>query len=380
MQKTYQHQFPEYQSRRPLPGPLRALANLDFILLFMILLLSSFGLVVLYSASEQSYSIMVRQSSYLAAAFGGMFILAQIDPRHLERLATPMFIVGTLLLIAVLLVGTGAKGAQRWLAIPGLPRFQPSEIMKLVVPIMVASYLARRPLPPSLKHLFFSLVFIMISVGLIARQPDLGTSILIGASGLFVIFLAGVPWKVIAIALVAALASLPGLWFLMRDYQRQRVLTLLDPERDPLGAGWNTIQSKIAIGSGGMEGKGWLNGTQSHLDFLPEGHTDFIIAVLGEELGFLGVLSVMLLYLLIVARGAYIAFTADGTFNRLLAGSITLTFFVYVFVNVGMVSGLLPIVGVPLPLVSQGGTSLITLMAGFGILMSIHSHRSLMQQ
>lgn len=380
MQKTYQHQFPEYQSRRPLPGPLRALANLDFILLFMILLLSSFGLVVLYSASEQSYSIMVRQSSYLAAAFGGMFILAQIDPRHLERLATPMFVVGTLLLIAVLLVGTGAKGAQRWLAIPGLPRFQPSEIMKLVVPIMVASYLARRPLPPSLKHLFFSLVFIMISVGLIARQPDLGTSILIGASGLFVIFLAGVPWKVIAIALVAALASLPGLWFLMRDYQRQRVLTLLDPERDPLGAGWNTIQSKIAIGSGGMEGKGWLNGTQSHLDFLPEGHTDFIIAVLGEELGFLGVLSVMLLYLLIVARGAYIAFTADGTFNRLLAGSITLTFFVYVFVNVGMVSGLLPIVGVPLPLVSQGGTSLITLMAGFGILMSIHSHRSLMQQ
>ncbi|MDF1642567.1 MAG: rod shape-determining protein RodA [Pseudomonadales bacterium] len=380
MRKTYQHQFPDYQSRKPLPGPLKTVANLDFILLFMIVLLSGFGLVVLYSASEQSDAIMVRQSSYLAAAFGGMFILAQIDPRHLERLATPLFILGTALLIAVLLMGTGAKGAQRWLAIPGLPRFQPSELMKLVVPIMVASYLARRPLPPSLKHLFFSCFFILVSVGLIARQPDLGTSILIGASGLFVIFLAGVPWKVISIALIAALASLPGLWFLMRDYQRQRVLTLLDPERDPLGAGWNTIQSKIAIGSGGMEGKGWLNGTQSHLDFLPEGHTDFIIAVLGEELGFLGVLSVMVLYLLIVARGSYIALTADGTFNRLLAGSITLTFFVYVFVNVGMVSGLLPIVGVPLPLVSQGGTSLITLMAGFGILMSIHSHRSLMQQ
>ncbi|MBV1914113.1 MAG: rod shape-determining protein RodA [Pseudomonadales bacterium] len=380
MQKTYQHQLPDFQSRKPLPGPLRALARIDLILIFLIVLLSGFGLIVLYSAAEQNPSIMIRQSSYLAAAFVVMFILAQIDPRHLQRLATPLFVVGTLLLIAVLLMGFGAKGAQRWLAIPGIPRFQPSELMKLAVPIMVASYLAKRTLPPKLKYLAISLIFIVVPVGLIAKQPDLGTSILIGASGLFVIFLAGVSWKILLVAITAGVASLPGIWFMMRDYQRQRVLTLLDPERDPLGAGWNTIQSKIAIGSGGMEGKGWLNGTQSHLDFLPEGHTDFIIAVLGEELGFLGFLFVMMLYLMIVSRGAYIALTADGMFNRLLAGSITLTFFVYVFVNIGMVSGLLPIVGVPLPLVSQGGTSLITLMAGFGILMSINSHRSLMQQ
>ena len=380
MQKNYQHQLPNYQSRKPLPGFIRPFARLDFILVFLIVLLSGFGLVILYSAAEQNHSIMIRQSSYLAAAFVGMFILAQTDPRHLQRLATPLFIFGTLLLIAVLLLGTGAKGAQRWLAIPGLPRFQPSELMKLVVPIMVASYLAKRTLPPTLKHLAFSLIFIFVPVGLIAKQPDLGTSILIGASGIFVIFLAGVSWRIVLVAIAAGMASLPGIWFMMRDYQRQRVLTLLDPERDPLGAGWNTIQSKIAIGSGGMEGKGWLNGTQSHLNFLPEGHTDFIIAVLGEELGFLGFLFIMALYLMIVSRGAYIAFTAAGMFNRLLAGSITLTFFVYVFVNIGMVSGLLPIVGVPLPLVSQGGTSLITLMAGFGILMSINSHRSLMQQ
>ncbi|MBL4583752.1 MAG: rod shape-determining protein RodA [Pseudomonadales bacterium] len=379
MQKTYQHQLSNYQNPKPSLGPRGVLARLDLILLFLIIILSGFGLIVLYSASEQSQAIMARQSSYLGAAFLGMLILAQIHPRHIERLATPLFVFGTLLLIAVLVMGTGAKGAQRWLAIPGLPRFQPSELMKLFVPILVASYLARRPIPSSLKHLFFSVVFILLSVGLIAQQPDLGTSILIGASGFFVIFLAGVSWKVVMASIVAALASLPGLWYVMRDYQRQRVLTLLDPERDPLGSGWNTIQSKIAIGSGGMEGKGWLNGTQSHLDFLPEGHTDFIIAVLGEEFGFIGILFVMLLYLMIVARGAYIAITADGTFNRLLAGSITLTFFVYVFVNIGMVTGLLPIVGVPLPLVSQGGTSLITLMAGFGILMSINSDRSLMR-
>ncbi len=380
MQKNYQHQLSDYQRDRPTTGPLQVWARLDMMLLFLVVLLSAFGLVVLYSASEQNHAIMVRQSSYLAAAFFTMFILAQIDPRHLQRLAIPMFAIGILLLVAVLLAGTGAKGAQRWLAIPGLPRFQPSELMKLVVPIAVASYLAKRALPPSPKHLFFSFLFIVVSVGLIAKQPDLGTSILIGASGIFVIFLAGVSWKLVLFAIVGSLASLPGLWFVMRDYQRQRVLTLLDPESDPLGTGWNIIQSKVAIGSGGMDGKGWLNGTQSHLDFLPEGHTDFIVAVLGEELGFLGVLFLMALYLMLVARGAYIAITADGMFNRLLAGSIILTFFVYVFVNIGMVTGMLPIVGVPLPLVSQGGTSLITLMAGFGILMSINSHRTLMQQ
>jgi rod shape determining protein RodA len=250
--------------------------------------------------------------------------------------------------------------------------------MKLAVPAMIAAWLVRQPLPPTFRHLLSTLVLLAIPTALIMQQPDLGTALLIAASGVFVILLAGVYWRWIFIALGLAAAALPALWAIMKDYQRQRVLTFLDPESDPLGAGWNIIQSKTAIGSGGLSGKGWLHGTQSQLDFLPESHTDFIIAVIGEELGMTGVLILLTLYLLIIARGLMIAVQAQESFSRLLAGSITLTFFVYVFVNIGMVTGLLPVVGVPLPLVSYGGTSIVTLMAGFGILMSIKTHKQML--
>jgi len=275
------------------------------------------------------------------------------------------------------LVGVGAKGAQRWLELPGF-RFQPSEIMKLVLPMMVAAWLTRQQLPPTFRHLCVALLLLAVPTAMIMKQPDLGTSLLIAASGVFVILLSGVYWRWIFAALGLMAAALPALWAIMRDYQRQRVLTFLDPESDPLGSGWNIIQSKTAIGSGGLSGKGWLSGTQSQLDFLPESHTDFIIAVIGEELGMTGVLVLLAIYLLIIARGLIIAVQAQDSFSRLLAGSITLTFFVYVFVNIGMVSGLLPVVGVPLPMVSYGGTSIVTLMAGFGILMSIRTHRQML--
>ncbi|MBQ0756869.1 MAG: rod shape-determining protein RodA, partial [Amphritea sp.] len=279
-------------------------------------------------------------------------------------------------LVAVLLFGVGAKGAQRWIALPGF-RFQPAEVVKLVLPLMIAGYLANRPLPPSFRHIMISLVLIFMPVVLIMKQPDLGTSLLIAASGVFVLLLSGIYWRYIFGALAVAATGLPGLWMVMKDYQKQRVLTFLDPESDPLGAGWNIIQSKAAIGSGGIDGKGWMLGTQSQLDFLPESHTDFIIAVMAEELGMIGVLLLLLIYLLIIARGLVIAAKAQDSFGRLVAGSVTLTFFVYVFVNIGMVCGLLPVVGVPLPLVSYGGTSIVTLMAGFGLLMSVQAHRQM---
>ena len=258
---------------------------------------------------------------------------------------------------------------------PGLPRFQPSEIMKVAVPLMVAWYFNDRPLPPRFGHLLVALALIAVPAMLVAVQPDLGTAILIIAAGLAVVVLAGLLWRWIGLAGLAAAAALPGLWYVMRDYQRDRVLTLFDPERDPLGSGWNIIQSTTAIGSGGVFGKGLFEGTQSHLDFLPEGQTDFIIAVIAEELGLVGVVVLLLLYLVVIARGLYIATQARHTFGRLAVGGLTLTFFVYVFVNIAMVSGLLPVVGVPLPLVSYGGTSAITLLASFGIVMSIHTHR-----
>jgi rod shape determining protein RodA len=276
-----------------------------------------------------------------------------------------------ILLVLVLFCGVGAKGAQRWLSLGGF-RFQPSEMMKLAMPIAIAAYLSNKSLPPRFKHVAWSLLFVAIPTVLIVRQPDLGTSILVAASGIIVLFYAGLPWRYIAAAFALLVASIWPMWhYVLHDYQRSRVLTLFNPEADKLGAGWNIIQSKTAIGSGGFDGKGWLNGTQSHLDFLPESHTDFIIAVLAEEFGFVGVFCLLMLYLLIVFRGLFIALNAQDGFQRLLAGSITLTFFIYVFVNVGMVSGLLPVVGVPLPLVSLGGTSLVTLMLGFGLLMGI---------
>jgi rod shape determining protein RodA len=282
-------------------------------------------------------------------------------------------------LVGVIFFGTGAKGAQRWLQLPGLPRFQPSEFMKLIVPMMAAWFLSRRYLPPSLKDIFGTLILIFVPVLLIVKQPDLGTSILVAAAGIFVLLFAGMSWKVITSFGVLVGAFAPVMWmFVMRDYQKQRVLTFLDPESDPLGAGWNIIQSKTAIGSGGTWGKGWLEGTQSQLNFLPESHTDFIIAVCAEEFGFVGVVALLFLYLLIVLRGLHIAVKAQDSYSRLLAGSLTLTFFVYVFVNIGMVSGILPVVGVPLPLVSYGGTSVVTIMAAFGVLMSIHTHRKML--
>ncbi|WP_028299797.1 rod shape-determining protein RodA [Oceanospirillum beijerinckii] len=378
--QDFMHQLPDatHAFRRPVGWFERI--HLDFWLLSGLLLLIGGGLFVLYSAAGESIHEVQRQGVRFAFALIVMFIIAQLDPRMLQRWSPVFYLGGAALLIGVLLIGVGAKGAQRWLAIPGLFRFQPSEVMKLAMPMMVAWYLAHRPLPPGWKHLLVSAVILTLPVLMIAKQPDLGTSLLVAAAGLFVVLLAGLSWKLIGGFVALGIAALPALWYVMRDYQRQRVLTFLNPESDPLGAGWNIIQSKTAIGSGGIYGKGWLEGTQSQLEFLPERHTDFIIAVLAEELGLVGVCAILLLYLLIVGRGLFIALSAPSTYGRLVAGSITLTFFVYVFVNIGMVSGLLPVVGVPLPLVSFGGTSSVTLLAGFGILMSIHTHRTLVHK
>jgi rod shape determining protein RodA len=281
------------------------------------------------------------------------------------------------MLAAVLAFGETGKGAQRWLDL-GLFRFQPSEMMKLALPMMLAWYLAEKRLPPKKRRLLVAIIMTLLPVLLIAKQPDLGTALLVASAGVFVLFLAGISWRLVAgfSALMAAMG--PLIWFLMRPYQRQRVMTFLNPENDPLGAGYHTIQAKIAIGSGGIAGKGWLNGTQSHLEFLPERHTDFIFAVISEELGLVGVAALLLLYFFIILRGLYIATQAQNTYSRLLAGTLTLVFFVYLFVNTGMVTGLLPVVGVPLPLISYGGTSLVTILAGFGMLMSIHTHRKLL--
>jgi rod shape determining protein RodA len=345
--------------------------HLDLPLLALVLLTAAYGLVVLYSALDRDWLAFQGQLSRLAVAFVVMLIAAQLNLAMLQRWAPVLYGLGMVMLVLVLLVGVQAKGAQRWLGVPGLPRFQPSELMKLAVPLMVASFLADRPLPPTGKTVAWVLALIAAPALLIGLQPDLGTAILVAAAGFAVLLLSGLFWRWVLLAGLLGLAALPGLWMVMRDYQRQRVLTLLDPESDPLGAGWNIIQSKIAIGSGGLFGKGLFEGTQSHLNFLPESHTDFIIAVLAEELGFLGVLGLLTLYFLLLTRGLYIATQGRDTFARLLAGGLTLTFFTYLFVNVAMVSGLLPVVGVPLPLVSYGGTSALTLLAGFGVLMAV---------
>jgi rod shape determining protein RodA len=353
------------------------LLHVDGTLLFGLILVSAFGLAVLYSASGQSHEVLLRQGIRLGLAFAAMIALAQIPPAWLFRWAPWLYAAGILLLLAVLLVGDVGKGAQRWLDL-GFIRFQPSEMMKLSLPLMVAWHLSEVRLPPSPSRLLVSALLIVVPVLLIARQPDLGTSLLIGSAGFFVLFLAGLQWRLLALLGGLAAAGLPVLWHFMREYQRQRVITFLNPEQDPLGAGYHIIQSKIAIGSGGLFGKGWLNGTQSHLEFLPERSTDFIFAVLGEEFGLIGILVLLLLYAFIVVRGIYIATQAQDTFTRLLAGSLSLTFVVYIIVNTGMVTGLLPVVGLPLPLISYGGTSMVTLMIGFGMLMSIHTHRKLL--
>lgn len=349
--------------------------HIDPLMLLFLLSITAYGLVVLYSASGESQSMLKRQGVFFTIAYFAMFAVAQLDLNFLRRWAPWFYALGLVLLVLVYFIGVGAKGAQRWISL-GFFRFQPSEILKIAVPMLVASYVSTRVLPPSLKHSFICLLLIGMPTVLILKQPDLGTSLLIAISGLIVLFLAGLRWRYIIGSVTAGLISIWPMWmFVMKDYQKQRVLTLLDPEADKLGAGWNIIQSKTAIGSGGINGKGWLNGTQSQLDFLPESHTDFIIAVLAEEFGLIGVLCLVGLYFLVIARGVYISWTAQTTFSRLLAGSITLTFFVYVFVNIGMVSGLLPVVGVPLPLVSLGGTSIVTLMTGFGIIMAVATEK-----
>ncbi len=352
--------------------------HIDLPLLIALLALMCLGLAVLYSASGENHQQVIRQLVRLGVAFGGMFVFAQIPPMMFRRWTVPVFIFGILLLIAVLLFGHTGKGAQRWLDL-GIIKFQPSELMKLGVPMMLSWYLSRYHLPATFKHIVVGFTLVAIPTLLIAKQPDLGTSILIASSGFFALFLSGISWALLLFLAAIAPVVLWVLWtFFMHDYQKQRVLTFMDPETDPLGSGYHIIQSKIAIGSGGIEGKGWLQGTQSQLEFIPERHTDFIFSVFSEEFGLIGIVVLLSIYLFIVARGLYIATRAQDTFGKLLAGSITMTFFVYVFVNIGMVSGLLPVVGVPLPLVSYGGTSMVTLMLGFGVLMSISTHRRLL--
>ncbi len=356
-------------------GLLMRLLRLDLPLLLGLLMVSGLGLTVLYSAGQQNMDLVIGQGMRLGLGFAIMLTLAQLPPRYFRLWSPWIYLAGILLLLAVMVVGDISKGAQRWLDL-GVVRFQPSEIMKLAVPMMMGWFFAEKPLPPRWLHLLGGVLITAIPFILIAEQPDLGTALVVGSAGAFALFLAGLSWMIL-FGLTALLgAAIPLFWtFIMHDYQRQRVLTFLDPETDPLGTGYHIIQSKIAIGSGGIYGKGWLNGTQSHLDFLPEGSTDFIFAAFLEEFGLIGGGLLLTLYFFVIARALYMASRAPDTYTRLLAGSVTLIFFLYAFVNTGMVSGLLPVVGLPLPLFSYGGTSLVTIMAGFGILMSIYSHR-----
>lgn len=369
-----------YQSRHSRGFSIARSLHIDLTLLVGLLMIACLGLVILYSASNQNIDIIYRQLTRLGVAFGIMLIIAQIPPRQLQFWTPWLFGIGVILLIAVLSgFGVVSKGAQRWLDL-GVFRFQPSEIIKITLPMMLAWYLNDAALPPRPKRILVCGLLIIIPTLLIAKQPDLGTALLIASSGVFVILLSGIRWRFVFASIFTAVAAAPLLWYFMHDYQRRRVLTFLNPENDPLGAGWHIVQSKIAIGSGGTYGKGWLNGSQSHLEFLPERSTDFIFAVYGEEFGLMGVVVLLLMYLFVIARGLYIATQAQDTFGRLLAGSIAITFFFSIFVNIGMVTGLLPVVGLPLPIVSYGGTSMVTLMIAFGILMSVHTHRKLLSQ
>ena len=360
--------------RQFIPGWL-TLPKLDPQLLGGLALVLLAGLFILYSASEQNLDQVYRQMVRIGVGLAAMLVLSQVPPHILRTWSPWLYVAGTLLVLATWFFGVG-RGASRWLDL-GLFRLQPSEIMKLAVPMMIAWYLHPRSLPPGLRDTLVCFAFLLVPAALIARQPDLGTALLVGVSGFLTLFLAGLHWRLIAGAGALLVMAAPALWyFVMHDYQRARVLTFLNPESDPLGSGWNIIQSKIAVGSGGVLGKGWLNGTQSHLEFIPERHTDFILAVFSEEFGLLGVLLLLAVYVFITARGLYVASMARTTFSRLLAGSLSLTFFVYVTVNGAMVAGLVPVVGIPLPLISYGGTSIVTLLAGFGILMSTYGHRN----
>ncbi|WP_034412910.1 rod shape-determining protein RodA [Candidatus Photodesmus blepharus] len=350
--------------------------HIDLPLLIGILTLMIFGLIVIYSASGQNSAMRDRQIVRMLLSIGIMLFAAQIPPRTYESLAPLVFFCGIALLFSVLFWGEASKGAQRWLNL-GFIRFQPSELLKLAVPLMIARFIGNKSsFPPTFQTLIFSLMMLLVPTILIAKQPDLGTAMLIATSGIFVIFLSGIRWKVISFSILAISALIPIFWFFcMHEYQKARVRTLFNPESDPLGSGYHIIQSKIAIGSGGISGKGWLEGTQSQLEFLPERHTDFIFAVIAEEWGLIGILILLSIYLFIIGRGLSLASDVQTAFGRMMAGSIVLSFFVYIFVNIGMVSGILPVVGIPLPLISYGGTSMVTLMASFGVLMSIHTHR-----
>ncbi|MEW8029082.1 MAG: rod shape-determining protein RodA [Candidatus Thiodiazotropha sp.] len=366
-----------YESQPAQASGLLAWLHIDLPLLTGLLILSGVGLTILYSAGDKEMILLHKQLIRLGFGFAAMFALAQIHPANLRRWSPFLYTIGILMLILVILFGEQGKGAQRWLDL-GFVRFQPSEMFKLTLPMLIAWYLAEHRLPPNPSRLIFAGLFTLLPVLLIAKQPDLGTALLVATAGTFALFLAGISWRVISAIGILMAALGPVAWYFMHDYQRQRVLTFLNPESDPLGTGYHIIQSKIAIGSGGISGKGWLNGTQSHLEFLPERHTDFIFAVISEEFGLVGVLALLSLYLFIIMRGLYIATQAQDTFGRILAGSLSLVFFVYLFVNAGMVTGLLPVVGVPLPLISYGGTSLVTILASFGMLMSIHTHKKLL--
>lgn len=351
--------------------------HIDGILLVLLMGIMMLGLFVLYSANGESMPAVHSQAKRIGLGLVIMWMIAQASPESLRAAAPWLFAIGTLMLLLVLLVGDASKGAQRWLDL-GIIRFQPSEIMKLATPMALAAWLHYQPLPPRFRTLCVAAMLVAVPVGLVAAQPDLGTSLLIAVAGAFTLYFAGLQWRYIIGAGAAAAAAAPLLWLNMHAYQQQRVLTFLNPARDPGGAGYHITQSKVAIGSGGLFGKGWLNGTQAQLDFLPEAATDFVFAVYSEELGLMGVGLLLLLYLAVVLRGLQIAIQGQDSFQRLLAGSISLTFFVYVFVNIGMVVGLLPVVGVPLPLVSYGGTSMVSLLAGMGVLMSIRTHRRLL--
>lgn len=352
---------------------------IDNFLLAGIFLLMLTGLIVLYSASGGSTTRVVSQSVNMIIALGIMWVVANIPLQKIMRLALPLYASGIILLIAVALFGEIQNGARRWLNL-GVTHIQPSELLKIAVPLMMAWYLDKVHTTLRWRNYAGSALILMLPVLLIARQPDLGTALLILSSGFYVLFLAGLPWRIIAGLTVTTAVSLPLLWiFGMHDYQRKRVMTMLDPSQDALGAGYHTIQSSIAIGSGGVSGKGWQKGTQSQLDFLPEPSTDFIFSVFSEEFGLIGNGLLLSLYLIVIGRCLIITAKAPTRFTRLVAGSITLTFFTYVFVNIGMVSGILPVVGIPLPLISYGGTSLVTILLGFGILMSIHTHPKLVK-
>jgi len=350
----------------------------DNFLLGGVLLLMLIGLLVLYSATDANLSRVSNQAINMLVALTIMWLVANIPLQHIMRLAVPLYMIGLMLLIGVALFGEIHNGARRWLNI-GVTRIQPSELMKLAVPLMMAWYFDKHEVTLRLRDYAVATLLLLLPLFLILRQPDLGTTLLIASSGFYVLFLAGLSWRIIAGLLLAALGSLPVLWSMLHDYQRRRVMTLFDPTQDPLGAGYHTIQSTIAIGSGGVIGKGWQHGTQTHLDFLPEKSTDFIFAVFSEEFGLMGNILLLLLYLVVIGRGMVITANASTQFTRLIAGSITLTFFTYIFVNIGMVVGILPVVGVPLPLISYGGTSMVTMLLGFGILMSIQTHPKLVK-